>query len=526
MKSRLQAVYWAVGIVLLTCVPYIVGLLLTPPGGRFMGLTHNIDDGAVYLSWIRQAAHGHFFITNLYTNEHQPHAAFNLLFLLMGLFGRIPGLSGIWVYHIFRIALSVGFLLWVPTLARLYLDEDAQKYALPLVGLSAGIGWLMPGARMPIGPVDTWQPEAITFLSMYLNPLFVAGLWLTCAAIYFLTRAEQTGRFRFAVSAGLILLVLGNVHTYDVLTVGVTWVGYVVITALLQKRVNWRLVMLSVIAAAIALPSVIYQAHVYAIDPVYRARANTPTPSAPIWSELSGYGFVAALALATAIMFLHPRIRARMSVTAESAKLLLLPGIWAVVNLLSPYLPIAQQRKLLMGAHIPLCILACAAIAVFIRRAPEPRRALVYMVGLLILSLSNIGFLAKDTALLTHNRTVTLFPPYVRGDMIRVCDYIGATAKPNDSVFADPFLSLWLPAMAGVPVYYGHWSETPHYSDRLRLSLDYFASSAGLSERRAILRKSRCDILVGLAEDTPLDSYVTGDKTPRKIGSYAVFRLR
>ncbi len=526
MKLRSHAVYWAIGIVLLTCVPYIVGVTLTPAGGQFMGLTHNIDDGAVYLSWIRQAAHGHFFITNMYTNEPQHPAAFNAFFLVMGLFGHVTGLSAIWVYHIFRIGLSLGFLLWLPKLTGLFLGKNGQKYAVPLIGLSAGIGWMMPGARMPTGSVDAWQPEAITFLSMYLNPLFIAGLWLMCASIYSLNLAERTGRFRFAALAGLTLLVLGNVHTYDVLTVGVTWAVYLLTRCILKKRVNWRLVGLSGAAAAIALPSVIYQAHVYAIDPIFHARANTPTPSAPVWSVLSGYGFLAALALTAAVVLSHPGLRAKASYSTDAAKRMLMPGIWALVNLLIPYLPVAQQRKLLMGVHIPICMLACAAIAVLIRLVPARSRILAYVVGLLLISLSNIGFLAKDTALLAHNRTVTVFAPYVGKETVQVCNYLSTKANPSDSVFADPFLSLWLPALAGVRVYYGHWSETPQYESRLGEWFKYYGRMMVPFEREAILNKSRSSIFVGLEKDVLLDSEAAGGAKPRKIGSYAVFRLR
>ena len=75
---------WAVGIVLLASVPYLFGSHFTPPGYRFLGLTQNIDDGAVYLSWTRQAADGHFFMRNLFTKSLSPGVQVNMLFLLMG----------------------------------------------------------------------------------------------------------------------------------------------------------------------------------------------------------------------------------------------------------------------------------------------------------------------------------------------------------------------------------------------------------------------------------------------------------
>ena len=67
------------------------------------------------------------------------------------------------------------------------------------------------GCRAPSAPVDMWQPEAITFLSIYLNPLFLAGLILMLWSVYYLTLAERFGKLRYAVYAGLCLLILGNV---------------------------------------------------------------------------------------------------------------------------------------------------------------------------------------------------------------------------------------------------------------------------------------------------------------------------
>ena len=55
-------------------------------------------------------------------------------------------------------------------------------------------------------------------------------------------------------------------------------------------------------AAVIAVPAVGYQFYVYHIDAVYRLRANTPTPSPPLWSFFEGYGLVLVLAIAGAIL--------------------------------------------------------------------------------------------------------------------------------------------------------------------------------------------------------------------------------
>ena len=84
---------WALAIALVASIPYVQGVAVAPSGYRFVGLTHNIDDGAVYLSWIRQAADGHVFMRNHFTNEPQSGGSFNVLFLAMGGFARLTHIS-------------------------------------------------------------------------------------------------------------------------------------------------------------------------------------------------------------------------------------------------------------------------------------------------------------------------------------------------------------------------------------------------------------------------------------------------
>jgi hypothetical protein len=163
---------WAVAITLLASVPYLWGVWVAPPDYRFLGLTHNIDDGAVYLSWMRQVADGRLTFVNLFTNEPVTAQQFNVLIVLMGWFARLTHVPLIWVFHLFRVLLGVGLIVAIWKLSKLFLDDPNERRLLvPLVGLSAGIGWLIPNAQAPTGSVDLWQPEAITFLSIYLNPL-------------------------------------------------------------------------------------------------------------------------------------------------------------------------------------------------------------------------------------------------------------------------------------------------------------------------------------------------------------------
>jgi len=452
-------VVWAVVIVTISSLPYLWGMFCAPPGYHFVGLAHNIDDGAVYLSWMRQAAGGHFFIKNLFTNDPQAAKQFNVLFLAMGWFAAITRIPLIWVFHLFRIVSGFALILCIWQFSKLFLDDPGERRLLvPLVGLSSGVGWLIPNVIAMVGSVDMWQPEANTFLSIYLNPLFLAGLLLMIGVFYWLEITRREGRARYAVFAGIHLLLLGNVHTYDVATVGCVWVAYVIVLWIIERKFPARIVALSALAGAIAVPSVAYQFYLYRVDEVYRARANTPIPSPAIWSFFEGYGVVLLGAVVGAVL----------SRKAESGKwkARLLPVVWGVVGFAVPYIPIAQQRKLVMGLHIPLCILCAAGLVVLMRRLPGSLGRMILAAVLLFMVVSNVRFVSNDIRLMGEGRTVTHYVPYMSVYELSAMRYLRERTEAEDVVFAPPTFALFTPALVGRQVYYGHWSETPDYDDK------------------------------------------------------------
>lgn len=499
-RSELRWVLaWAAVIVALSCVPYTFGTAITPPGYQFLGLTHNIDDGAVYLSWMRQAADGHFFIRNLFTNEPQAARQFNVLFLLMGWFAAITRLPLIWVYHIWRAALGIALILTVWRFALLFLNKPEQwKLLIPLVGLSAGVGWLFPGAKMPDGPVDVWQPEAITFLSIYLNPLFLAGLILMLWSLYFLTLLERTGRARFAGCAGLCLLLLGNVHTYDVVTVAAVWASYLIVRSILVRKIDLRLISLSALAALIASPAALYQFWLYHIDPVFKARANSPTPSPALWAFFAGYGLVLVGAIIGAVLWSRDRGEDSQR-SALSPQLLI---VWSVIGFALPYLPVGQQRKLIMGLHIPLCILCAYAIGRLTATKPRLSPILVNAVALAITMPSILLFMRQDMHLLSdHGGTAPGFVAYMHADEMAAMRYLRTHAAPSDTILAPPGFALFVPAIIGRQVWYGHWSETPNYGDRIRGWLSFWESLSDGVLDESLVSKSLAVYLVCYRED-------------------------
>lgn len=497
---------WAIAIVMLASLPYLFGLGITPPGYHFLGYAHNIDDAAVYLSWMRQAADGHFYIRNLFTNEPHAAKAFNVLFLSMGLKARLLHIPLTWMFHLTRVVLGVALILMIWQFAKLFLrDSEQRRMLIPLVGLSSGIGWMIPNVRMPVSSVDMWQPEANTFLSIYLNPLFLAGMLLMLGTLYFLVLAERTGKGRHPVLAGVCLLLLGNIHTYDVLTVAVVWTGYVLLKGYAQQNVSRQVIGLTVLAAVIALPSVCYQIWVYRADEVFRARANTLTESPVIWSFFAGYGLLLLGAAFGAVVSTRRTNvdPAQLGVAPEqegevfwrrlAANPMLILIAWAILGFLLPYTPVAQQRKLVMGLHIPLCVLCAYVLPGIIDRVPRALRNLALGAVLVLLAGSNIRFLAADMSLLTEAKTPPNYAPFISDQQLSAMDYLRKHAGPHDTILAPPSFALFVPGIAGKQVYYGHWSETPGYPEKIRA---WFEFEQDADVREELIKKSRASYVV------------------------------
>ena len=214
--------------VFITCLPYAWGYFLAPvmgEGGRessFIGTAYNIDDYCNYLSWLRQMADGHFFLHNLFTTDAQKDLEFNVFFWLLGRFMALTHCSPQVALQVARVVGGVGLLWLISRFYRHCLPNNipARLTAFGFACLSSGFGWTVWTHwqdKNINAPVDAWQPEAYTFLSIYTSALMTVSTALILGALYALLLGEQTGRWKYAVIAGVCGSILGNMHSYDVL---------------------------------------------------------------------------------------------------------------------------------------------------------------------------------------------------------------------------------------------------------------------------------------------------------------------
>lgn len=518
--GRRWAFRTALGIAALTCLPYLYDRTLqgiAPLYGLYTWCAYNVTDHAVYLSWMRQYADGAWTQRNLFTTLPQAGHQFNLFFLILGALSRWTGMPAIAVYHAARLASIPVCLMLVWRLGELLLSAPLQRRtAFLTVALSSGLGWI-PGfwERGFAGPVDTWQPEAVTFLSLYLYPLFTVSLVLMLATLICLIEAERRRSFRHALGAGAFACILGNVHTYDIITLSAVWLAIVGVAGGARLRggrcappfVPDRGTPLRMLAAG--LPAALSSGHmfwIYRTEEVFarRVAVATLTPSLP-W-VLLGFGLLLPAAALACRAPRHPDAGPEAGVTAGGIGLL---WAWAIVNIGVAYLPFAFQRKLLMGAHIPIAMLAGIGIASACDRWSGPRRRAVIALILLLLSGTNVRFMLRDRGALRYGgESVRAF--MLRGERSAL-DWIAAHA-PGEAVvqplpwaavgpdgrpgFVDTTVACLAPGITGRAVDAGHWGETPDFGASMNRWLRFLLPDTPDAWRKELLRSTRVRYLI------------------------------
>ena len=510
---------------LVSTLPYALGYFLAPVmglqgGATFIGTPYNIDDYCNYLSWLRQMADGRFFLHNMFTTDSQNDLEFNVFFWVLG---RVIALTHCSPQAALQGARLVGggALLWL--IYRFYrhclpADRNARLAAFGFACLSSGFGWVQwrhwHDKNLPGGPVDAWQPEAYTFLSIYTSALMTVSTVFILGALYALLRGEQTGRMRYAVYAGLCGCVLGNMHSYDVLHLSAAWGLFLVVWTVLRRGQgvarSWAR---AVVALALTLPTTLYMYYVFNAEAVFKARANVPTLSPAIWHYFLAYGLVFLLAVFAASILIRaaPSPRTGNAEDVTGSQPLVFALCWAVGGLAVCYLPFAFQRKMLMGEHIPLCLLAGWGASLLVGRL-APRVQVIALALLVLASApSSALFLVRDVRHLETDHSETHLFPFLSSDLVDVYHWLRANTPANAAVVGLPGLCTYLPGEAGRVVWAGHWAETPHYGRKDQEFADAFDRIAPDYGRHQFLLSTKAQFLFYPNEIAPTDVFKRAD---------------
>jgi arabinosyltransferase C len=301
---------------------------------------------------------------------------------------------------------------------------------------------------------------------MLTNSLFMVSL---CLIIYIFTCfLDARASWKPVLGGVLAMGVLMNIHSYDVLLIALTMVGFLAMT-LAQKQFTTQWLIRSLAVAAGVLPAALWFVYVLKHDPVFQARAATETFSPNFRQVLFGYlpmmalGFV-GIGVRNQDGFLHRRrtvgltlvgvLFGAMFVLAQShadgyffgpvtwavtfvvavVALALIADerpawnlivAWAIVGTVALYFPALFQRKLAMGLSVPWCILAALGMYRLLAKQERSARNLATILVLILLGATSLRWFVREIQLARTNvSSTTVHPVYLSPDAVRIRNYL------------------------------------------------------------------------------------------------------
>lgn len=467
----------------------LYGLLATPPGTRFIGIRTLLPaDPPVYYSYLRQVQDGALTLRDIFTAEPQPVGTINVLWLTLGVAGRLLQLPPAVTFHVLRVLLGVLLLVVLYRGIGWFLSDWCERLAAFALVLSGGVGlWLVPflppaeyldrgaGYRWP---VDLWLPWSSPMLSLGSSPHLVASWALLVAAVLLAARGVEARSWRFSWGAGVTAALLLNFHPYHWPTLLAIPGCWLLLRFIIDRR-------LPVAALPYLLPLLLgmvvplaYHAWLLSASPVAAARALQNVSRLPPWPYVvAGLGLVVPLAAATALTFFRTHEPRRWWAAA-----------WLVAAFGLVVWPSQFQARYLQGMLVPLAVVAAPA-AIALAGWVWRRTGMLGSVGFGLLAVallfsSPLAIAARDVQYYRRQPAAYYFPE----DFFTAAAWVRAHVPSNAPIIANHDSGLWLGAFTARTLYFGHGDETVNSAAKRPL-VEQFFSSADEVNRAALLRR-------------------------------------
>jgi hypothetical protein len=443
---------WIVFLVLATSAPYLLNFFATPAGCHYTWIVPPYPEDAFgYMAWTQQAAQDHFLFQLKFTAL--PHSAFlfHPFFLIAGwlswLFAGNVGFTLFVLKEIGIVCFLFGFFKYTDYLG---LNKFQSVVATILVSVSSGVGGLLAwlGFADPSSNFsgDLWLVDMNTFWCLLWNPLFPYSLTLMLLALFWLDRGSRDGRTADFWLAGAATGILALIHPYSQ---PLLFAFAVLITVLRRKASALNLLLRYFLAA---IPFVVYVGLVAALHPLISRHGSTGEMTSP--SPLNY-----ALGFGLPLLFCV----AGFAVGREQLMKRFWPVIlWFVLSVALAYFPFWFQRKLIFGAHIPLCIVAAISLDLLLNRFSNARsKGWVTAVAAIIflpLLVSTPAYLLANENRAVRNNSDGYY--YVSNGVMDGLQFLKTRTDPGDVVFGTVETSRLIPGLAGNTVVWGHWAQS------------------------------------------------------------------
>ncbi len=479
----------SIAVIAISFIPYIYGYLNTPPGMAYMGFADHPYDQNSYLSRIQQSMEGKFFILRDFTLEPQRPLFFNPFTWMLGRAAYYLALSPLAIYQVAHAVYAYLLLMGIYWFIGFFVRGGRQRFfAFALCAFSSGLCWTIPYhtwlylfKRLNLVPICYWIAETIIFESILSFPQFVLTTLFMILGLGFFIRALRGPHLSSSLLGGLSIAVLAFLHPVDVVTVyAVLGVYCLVIMGGFWKE-SGPVLRSAFLIFLLSLPAMLYQYYLFSTEAVFIAWSKEEFISPNPLSYIIGYGLVLLLAIPEMVR-----------VTRSRDKIGWFLFVWVAVVAVLLYAPLSFQRRLSLGVHIPLCILAAGTV--FRTLLPWARRflsssyreAVILTIIFLITIPSNIVKIANCCYEQRTNPMEFYLP---RADL-EAMSWMRQTHNEDAPILSNYKSGLYLPAYTGNRVYVGHWSESVDFGRKAGVA-DWILFAPGRDDlKRSILKRN------------------------------------
>ncbi|MFC1702913.1 hypothetical protein ACFLZO_00410 [Patescibacteria group bacterium] len=493
LKAHISRREWKTVVVvsilamLISSIPMLAGMVVAAVDGtHWLGVTAFAPgDMAAYLASIAQAGDGTFLFSNLFTTENLA-PTLDIFWLTVGQLARVPGISSLVAFHVFRILLIPLFVSATFVCISCFLSSPRKRIvALLLFTFSSGIGVYFSGLFTQRGfggvyeyPIDLWVAESNPLMTMIHSPHFVASFTLLIAVAALLYRALERSSYRTGVLAGIAALALFQFHPFHAPTLFAV-AGVFVIIRKWRDPASWRILL---IFMTLSSPAVIYhfmRLHADSVSESMLAANLTITPH-PL-HLLLGFGMLWVLAVIGIVT-------SRKTMQKDAWLFLV---TWLVVQLVLVYSPLTFQRRLLEGLFFPLAVFGATGVVVIYERmkgmrwiSEAVRNGSGVALAVILLLPSSAFAVMRNIDLFVVNDPQIFFVTDDESEAMRwIDDNLGAVDVIAATFGSGNRIAGW----SGRRVYAGHWVNTIDAESK-DVELNWLFSSHDVEAQRAFMR--------------------------------------
>lgn len=477
---------FALAVMLLTSLPYLLGVLRQNETWGYSGLLLGVEDGFSYLGKMRLGTEGAWRFSLFYTDEPHTPAALTFLpyiapaHLLRGVPPELRYDALVGMFHVMRVGFGVLMILATLWFIRQYVETPAaQRLALLLATVGGGLGVLLLLINQI--PPEWYIPEAFSFLTLLSLPhLALARATLLAGMVCFLW-AEHRG-WRWAVGAAGLWIITGlSVPFYLAILYAILGVWGLLVWVH-DRRFPLGLFWRALLAAGLTLPLFGFYAWTFSQNPVFAQwSAQNILTSPPIWHTLLAYAPLLVLGWWGA--------RHAWQTALQRDKL---PLAWAIVGLSLVYLPLNVQRRLAEGVFVSLVILAVWGWQTLSQHWQARSKRWLFVLG--------VTFSILSTLLLYGGTffgvSAVQAPLYIHTDERAALVWLAQNAAPNSILLAPRTVSNHAPSFAPVRTYSGHGPETLYTTEKASTTQAYFAGELSPETRRALYQERPIDYVI------------------------------